>query len=116
NGIDGLRQVDPDEALTLLTAIQDYEMNWRSNPYIIARSFFRPDFNPRDISESEEKLLKSLVSRVRGSYLISSSSGSHFELIEKLVERPVKVEPAGPAPKAVWESQQYDLLRRVRGI
>ena len=116
NGIDDLRQIGPDEALNLLTAIQDYEMNWRSNPYVIALSFFRPDFNPRDVSEKEEKILSSLVSRVRGSYLVSSSNRSHFALIEKLVQRPVEAEPARPRPKAGWDSRQYDLLSRVKGI
>jgi uncharacterized protein YbaR (Trm112 family) len=84
NGIDDTRQVESDEALTLLTAVQDYELNWRSNPYIIARSFFSPKFNPRDISAKEETIKKTLISRVRGSYLVSSSRGLHYQTVERI--------------------------------
>jgi hypothetical protein len=84
NGLDDAHQIEPNEAYTLLRAVQDYEMNWRSNPYIIARSFFRPSFNPREISTMEETILKRLTSRVRGAYLVSSSKGLHYETIEKI--------------------------------
>jgi len=84
NGLDDLRQIDDEQAYILLRAIQDYELNWRSNPYIIARSFFRPIFNPTNVSAKEEKILKLLISRVRGSYLVSSSKGLHYQAIEKI--------------------------------
>src|SRR5207247_5881424 len=94
NGLDDLRQIEAEEAYTLLRAIQDYELNWRSNPYIIARSFFRPSFNPTDISAREEKILKLLISRVRGSYLVSSSKGLHYETIEKIPQTfPIEEKP-----------------------
>src|SRR5216117_2243629 len=53
---------------------------------IIARSFFRPSFNPTDISAREEKIMKLLISQVRGSYLVSSSKGLHYQTIEKIPE------------------------------
>ena len=84
NGLDDLRQIDSNTARSLLRAIQDYEMNWRSNPYIIARAFFHPAFNASDVSAREEKIMKNLTSRVRGSYLVSSSNGQHYESIEKI--------------------------------
>src|SRR6266702_8248053 len=86
NGLDDLHQIEAEGAYTLLRAIQDYELNWRSNPYIIARSFFRPGFNPTDISAREEKIMKLLISQVRGSYLVSSSKGLHYQTIEKIPE------------------------------
>jgi len=84
NGLDDLRQIEAEETYTLLRAIQDYELNWRSNPYLIARSFFAPSFNPTDISAREETIMKSLISRVRGAYLVSSSKGQHYQTIEKI--------------------------------
>ena len=53
---------------------------------IIARSFFRPSFNPTEISAREEKIMKLLISQVRGSYLVSSSKGLHYQTIEKIPE------------------------------
>jgi len=94
NGLDDLRQIDDDEAYILLRAIQDYELNWRSNPYIIARSFFKPSFNPTDVSATEEKILKLLISRVKGCYLVSSSKGLHYQTIEKIPQTfPVEEQP-----------------------
>jgi len=86
NGVDDLHQIEAERAYTLLRAIQDYELNWRSNPYIIARSFFRPSFNPTEISAREEKIMKLLISQVRGSYLVSSSKGLHYQTIEEIPE------------------------------
>ena len=91
-GLDDIRTVDPDEVITLLTAVQDYEMNWRANPYIIAQSFFRPDFNSRGLSSNEAEIMRSIVSRAKAAYLVSSSNGSHFEFIEKIA----KVQILGP--------------------
>jgi hypothetical protein len=89
-GFDHTRRIDPDEAVTLLTAVQDYEMNWRANPYIIAQSFFRPDFNPRDQSLKETEIVRSIVSRAKAAYLVSSSNKSHFESIEEIVQKSPK--------------------------
>ena len=85
NGLDSLSQISAQEAYNRLRAIQDYELNWRSNPYIIARSFFTPTLNSTEVSRREETILESLISRVTGSYLLSSSDGLHYERIEKIL-------------------------------
>ena len=96
NGLEDLRQVDAKEAYTLLRAVQDYELNWRSNPYIIARSFFYPTFNADDISAREEVMMKNLISGVRGSYLVSSSKGLHYQSIERIAQTlPIEAQPIG---------------------
>ena len=84
NGTDDLRQLGTDESFTLLRAIQDYELNWRSSPYIIARAFFRPTFNPSALSAREETILRNFISSVKSSCLVSSSQGQHYQTIEKI--------------------------------
>jgi len=84
NGFDDLRQVKSEEAVKLLRSIQEYEMNWRANPFVIARSFFQPTFDPQTISAKEERTLKTLASRVRGSYLVSSLNERHYRAIEEI--------------------------------
>ena len=37
-------------------AVQDYEMNLRANPYVIAKSFLRPDFNVGELSDREASI------------------------------------------------------------
>ncbi len=96
NGIDDFHRIEAGEAYTLLRAVQDYELNWRSNPYIIARSFFYPTFNADDISAREEVIMKNLISRVRDSYLVSSSKGLHYQSIERIPQTlPIEERPIG---------------------
>ncbi len=61
-------------------------MNWGANPYVIAQSFFRPRLHPRELSAREVEILGSIVSRIKGAYLVSSSNGSHFEAIERIAK------------------------------
>jgi len=86
NGINDVREIDSDEALTRLTAIQDYELNWRSNPFVIANAFFRPSFHSREISASEERIMRQILLHVTASYLVSSTDGLHFNSIEKIAK------------------------------
>ncbi len=63
---------------------------------IIARSFFKASSNPTDFSAKEEKIVKLLISRVRGSYLVSSSKGLHYQTIEKIPQTfPTEEQPIG---------------------
>lgn len=103
NGLDDLRELDNAEAFSRLRAIQDYELNWRSNPYIIARAFFHTSFNPQVVSAREEVIIRKLISRVRGSYLVSSSEGLHYQRIKKIPEMfPAQEQPPShPVPPAI---------------
>ncbi len=92
NGVDDCRRVSADEALTLLGAVQDYEVNWKSNPYILAQSFFRPEFTRTDLLLRERRILENLISGVTCSYLVSSSKGLHFQIIEKIPQMLQEVE------------------------
>src|SRR5437867_2060248 len=67
-------------------ALSHYIQLRRMGRDIIARSFFRPSFNPTDISAREEKIMKLLISQVRSSFLVSSSKGLHYQTIEKIPE------------------------------
>lgn len=86
NGLDGFHKIGPDEALSKLNAVQDYELNWQSNPYVIAHSFFNPSFKKQEIFSKEQKILQTLVSRIKDAYVVSSSDSMHFEIIEKIME------------------------------
>src|SRR5438034_10645589 len=75
-------------------AFSHYIQLKRMGCYFIARSFFRPAFNPTDISAKEEKIMKLLISQMRGSYLVSSSKGLHYQTIEKIPETfPMEEQP-----------------------
>jgi len=105
NGLDNQRQIDAKEAYIMLRAIQDYELNWRSNPYIIARSFFPPTFNATELSAREEMIMKNLISRV-SSYLVSSSKGLHYQRIKNItksyqIEEPHVSDPISQTQPAI---------------
>ncbi len=85
-GPDDFQKVGSDQAVRMLAAVQDYEVNWRANPYVIAQAFFRPGFNPQGLSIKEAKIMGSIVSNVKGAYLVSSANGSQFESIEKIAK------------------------------
>lgn len=84
NGVDSVRRIAVDEALTRLRAIQAYELNWRSNPYLIAESFFDSKFDLEDLSSKEDEILRTLVSKVKKYYVVSSSRAAHFKAIEEI--------------------------------
>ncbi len=84
NGVDFAKRIDLREALARLRAVQSYELNWKANPYIIAYSFFSTRFDVSQLSSREEEFLEALVSRVNEFYVVSSSSGSHYAMIEGL--------------------------------
>ena len=97
NGIDFVERIGFDEALSRISAIQGYELNWRANPYVLTQSFFDPSFSLSSLSSGEEELLRSVMSRTREIYIVSSSKGEHYKFIEKLaggkgmiVESPVR--------------------------
>jgi len=87
NGLDEVRTVSEEEAVSMIRAIQSYELNWASNPYIIAQSFFRPDLEIDKLSSREDDLIKRFVSNVGQSTLVSSSSRQHFKTIEAMLDK-----------------------------
>ncbi len=86
NGVDSVREIDRSRAIGMINAIQSYELNWRASPFIIAQSFFDSDFNLEEVCTMEKKILETQMTRVSEFYIVSSSSGNHYEAIEKLAE------------------------------
>jgi len=84
NGIDSVRSLGNDEALSKIKAIQTLALPWRTNPYILAHRYFDPQFNADSFFSKEEILIDSLISRIPDLYLVSSTSGDHYKAIEKL--------------------------------
>jgi hypothetical protein len=89
NGLDDARTVSEEEAVTMIKAIQSYELNWASNPFIIAESFFRPDLQIAKLSTKEDELIRDIMKSVKQNILVSSSSRQHFKKIETLLDRRV---------------------------
>ncbi len=85
NGTDSVREMTIDETLTKIRTIQAIEFPWRVNPFILAQSFFNPNFDANTLAVQEDQLLTSFVSKVPHLYLVSSSSREHYKAIEKLV-------------------------------
>ena len=81
NGIDDYRKVPLDEAVTRLIAIRDFELNWDSNPYIIAESFFNPKFELETIRRKERIFVTTFLSALSDTHLISSTTGSHYKML-----------------------------------
>ncbi len=85
NGPDFVREIPPDEAFAKIRTIQSIEFAWRTDPFIQARSFFDTNFNANALSSIEDNLLRSVIAKAQGLYLVSSSNGQHYREIEKLV-------------------------------
>ncbi len=85
NGIDHVQEVNEERAIAMLKAIQRYELNWSSNPYIIAQSFFQPNLDVAQLSSKEDDLIRNLVAKVKQCLLVSSSSAAHFTHIAEIM-------------------------------
>ncbi len=86
NGEDFVKEIDRDRAATMIGAIQNYEMNWRANPYIIAHSYFDSNPDVEEISRKEKDLVESQLSKISRFYVVSSRPGKHHEAIWKLAQ------------------------------
>jgi len=82
NGVDDFRKVSLDEAITRFMAVRNFELGWDSNPYLIAESFFNPSFDIEAFRTTERTFVSSFLSRLEEIYLVSSSSGSHYKVLE----------------------------------
>ncbi len=92
HGVDSVREIGEKEALSRIKAIQDYEFSWKSNPFVLVSGFFNQlDIN--SVSSKEDAFLRTLLSRIGDSYVVSSASGEHYKVIEKLVQNGSKEAP-----------------------
>ena len=82
NGIDDFRQVPLDEAVTRFMAIRNFELAWDSNPFLIAESFFNPNFDLEKFRKLERAFVTSFLSGLKDIFLVSSSDHSHYKLLE----------------------------------
>jgi len=90
NGLDDYRKMSLDEAITRLMAIRHFELNWDSNPYIIAESFFNSKFEPEAIRRRERDFVTTFLSGLSDIYLISSTTGSHYKMLQNKSEEALK--------------------------
>ncbi len=86
NGKDFVQEISRDRAMSMIGAIQSYELNWRTNPYIIAHSYFGSNPDMDEISRLEREVVRAQMSKVSKFYVISSRPGKHHEAIWKLAE------------------------------
>jgi len=71
-------------------AIRDFELRWDSNPYIIAESFFNPKFELETIRRRERAFLADFLSGLSDIHLISSTTGSHYKMLQSRSEEALK--------------------------
>ncbi|HZW56140.1 MAG TPA: hypothetical protein VFF30_07620 [Nitrososphaerales archaeon] len=85
NGIDRIETLGKREALQRIRAIQDYEFGWKSNPYLLAESFFN-GLDLGTLSEVENRFLQEFLAGIDDIYLVSSSKAEHYKAaIEKIL-------------------------------
>src|SRR2546427_747316 len=90
NGIDDRQKVPLDEAITRMMAIRDFELRWDANPYIIAESFFNPKFELETIRRRERAFVATFLSGFSDIHLISSTTGSHYKMLQSKSEEALK--------------------------
>lgn len=80
NGPDSYNRIGRNEALLKIKAIQDYEFGWKSNPFLLARSFFS-GFDINSLATMEDKFLESFLANLNEIHVVSSTSGSHYRAL-----------------------------------
>ena len=103
NGIDDFRKLTIDEATARFMAIRSYELGWDSNPYLVAESFFNPEFDLEELRKRERAFVASFLSGLEDIYLVSSSSHSHYKVLENYNR---EVNPNPPLPMAQSRSHR----------
>lgn len=83
-GWDGMKQIDVDQGLKRLIAIQKYEWPWASNPFLLGLSYFDKDFNLEKMQEQERQLMMDLLQGVKDINIVASKSGDHYKTIEAI--------------------------------
>ena len=81
NGVDAVKTLNRKEALKRIKAIQDYEFGWKSNPYLLAESFFNNDLDISSVSAIENDFLNTFLASIDDIYLVSSSKAEHYKAI-----------------------------------
>ena len=84
NGVDFTKKIDVDEALVRIKAIQSLEFGWRSHPYLLAYSYFNPQFDISSLFSREDDLLRAIIASIGNLYLVSSSHREHHRAIQNL--------------------------------
>lgn len=86
NGEDLVKEIDRDRAISMIGAIQSYELNWKANPYVLTHSYFGSSPSTEEISEMEKKIIEDQMSRMSRFYTVSAQPGRHHEAVWKLAK------------------------------
>lgn len=83
-GPDSFSSVGKHEAFLKIKSIQDYEFAWKSNPFLLAKSFFS-GFDLNALAAVENNFLETFLGKLE-TYVVSSNSGEQYKAL--LSQRP----------------------------
>jgi hypothetical protein len=94
NGPDSFKSIGKHEAFLKIKSIQDYEFGWKSNPFLLAKSFFS-GFDLNALATTENNFLENFLGGLDEIHVVSSKSGEQYKAllarkattIEKATER-----------------------------
>jgi hypothetical protein len=79
-----VQRINAAEALVRIRAIGDYETKWKTNPFVVAHSFFNR-FDLASLVEKEDAFLRAFLSKVEDIAVVSSASAEHHRWIGTLL-------------------------------
>jgi hypothetical protein len=80
NGPDSFKSIGKHEAFLKIKSIQDYEFGWKSNPFLLAKSFFS-GYDLNSLGAIENTLLENFLDSLEEINIVSSRSGEHFKTL-----------------------------------
>lgn len=80
NGADACKTIGKHEAFLKIKSIQDYEFGWKSNPFLLAKSFFS-GFDLNALAAMENTFLEDFLAGLKEIQVVSSRVGEHYKAL-----------------------------------
>ncbi len=78
NGTECFDSIGKHEAFLKIKSIQDYEFGWKSNPFLLAKSFFS-GFDLNALAAMENDFLENFLAGLKEIHIVSSNSGEQYK-------------------------------------
>mgnify|MGYP002153768861 CR=1 FL=1 len=85
HGNESMSEIDKDEAVKKLLAINRHELPWSGNPMIHAFAFFSNQFDIQNLLHTEQRILRSVVDAADRCLLVTARRGRHWTMLQKVV-------------------------------
>ena len=80
-GAENMTRIDKDDAIKKLTALNLTEISWYSNPFILAYSYFNPQFDLEGLMSKEKETISKFIDNVEKCFVINSQRGRYSSII-----------------------------------